>query len=86
MSNSEAGTSNEQYKSSSSKKRNVSNYNKRHILNLLKEKNCHPKQLESMLARFRVDDENIIKGKLPQVINWSFRSFINLFVLNYRIC
>lgn len=44
------------------KKEQISNYNKKQLLTMLKETNCHPKELKMMTKRFRIDDENIIKG------------------------
>lgn len=47
---------------SSHAKRPLSNYHKRQMLLVLKESDCHPKDLPAMVARFKVD-ENDIKGK-----------------------
>lgn len=55
------GKRSERIKSSSKQKKHVSNYNKRQMLAMLKDSNCHPKELETMLTRFRVD-ESVIKG------------------------
>lgn len=45
------------------KKQQISVYNKKQLLIMLKESNCHPKELQTMIKRFRLDDENIIKGR-----------------------
>lgn len=43
-------------------KNHVSNYNKRQMLTMLKQSNCNSKELLTMVARFKVD-ENLIKRK-----------------------
>lgn len=44
-------------------KKKISNYNKKQMLKMLKKSNCNPKELDAMVTRFRVDDENLIKSK-----------------------
>lgn len=59
-------------KKGTNKKKKLSNYNKKLLLKLLKESHCHPKELESMKKRFRVEDENIIKGERNDISNVNF--------------
>lgn len=45
------------------KKNKISNYNKKQMLKMLKHANCHPKELNAMIKRFRVADEKLIRSK-----------------------
>lgn len=54
------------------KKKKLSNYNKKNLLSLLKECSCHPKELKTMKKRFRLEDENVIKGKANEVLMYFF--------------
>lgn len=58
-----AGGSREPMKFRPAKKNKISNYNKKQMLKMLKHANCHPKELDAMIKRFRVTDENLIKSK-----------------------
>lgn len=44
-------------------KKKISNYNKKQMLKMLKKANCNPKELDAMVTRFRVDDDDLIKSK-----------------------
>lgn len=69
-----AGSSVGGHKTYIGKKKKISNYNKKQMLNVLKKTNCHPKELDTMITRFRVADENLIKSKEFEWILFCFRA------------
>lgn len=40
-------------------KKSLSNYHKRQMLTMLQESSCHPKDLQAMVTRFKVDEDEI---------------------------
>lgn len=40
-------------------KKSLSNYHKRQMLTILKQSDCHPKDLQAMVTRFKVDENDI---------------------------
>lgn len=71
-------------------KKELSNYHKRQMLIMLRQSHCHPKELDRMIGRFKVD-ETKIKGNrwnpfrlLLQFVDVHWWYFIsNLFILDF---